>query len=124
MGRKDKHKQGQSRNNPIFKVVGGTAGKTKNKPREVNIKLKNISLKSKTSQSTKEVIENLDAKLLDLQKKSIPLAGSSAPKSSSTYITPLTGTLSSSKIDLDSIVSNFETKMQSTTSKEPNKENN
>ena len=42
MGRKDKHKQGQSRNNPIFKVVGGTAGKTKNKPREVNIKLKNV----------------------------------------------------------------------------------
>jgi hypothetical protein len=84
-----------------------------------------ISVKSKTSRSTKEVIENLDAKLLDLQKKSIPLAGSSAPKSSSTYITPLTGTLSSSKIDVDSIVSNFETKMQSTTSKEPNnKENN
>ena len=43
MGRKDKHKLGQSRNNPIFKVVGGKAEKSKNKPREVNIKLKNVS---------------------------------------------------------------------------------
>ena len=42
MGKKDKHKPGQSRNNPIFKVVGGKAGKSKNKPREVNIKLKNV----------------------------------------------------------------------------------
>merc|ERR1711890_75564 len=102
----DKHKPGQSRNNPIFKVVGGKAGKNKNKPREVNIKIKNICVKSKTSQSTKEVTENLDAKLLDLQKKSIPLSGSLAPKCSSTYTTPLSGTLSSSKIDVESIVSN------------------
>lgn len=43
MGKKDKHRPGQSRNNPIFKVVGGKAGKTKNKPQEVNIKLKNVS---------------------------------------------------------------------------------
>ena len=83
-----------------------------------------ICAKSKTSQSTKDVTENLDAKLLDLQKKSIPLSGSSAPKSMSTYIAPLTGTLSSSKIDLDSIVSNFETKMQPTTLKEPNNKDN
>ena len=48
-----------------------------------------ICVKSKTSQYTKEVTENLDAKLLDLQKKSIPLSGSSATKSSSKY-TPLT----------------------------------
>ena len=45
MGKKDKHKPGQSRNNPIFKVVGGKAGKSKNKPREVNIKLKNVRKK-------------------------------------------------------------------------------
>ena len=43
MGKKDKHRPGQSRNNPIFKVVGGKAGKTKNMPQEVNIKLKNVS---------------------------------------------------------------------------------
>ena len=42
MGKKDKHRPGQSRNDPIFKVVGGKAGKSKNKPREVNIKLKNV----------------------------------------------------------------------------------
>ena len=42
MGKKDKHKPGQSRNNAIFKVVGGRAGKSKNKPREVTTKLKNV----------------------------------------------------------------------------------
>ena len=43
MGKKDKHKMGQSRNNPVFKVVGGKAGKKKNKAQEVNLKLKNVS---------------------------------------------------------------------------------
>ena len=44
MGKKDKHRPGQSRNDPIFKVVGGKAGKSKNKPREVTTKLKDVSM--------------------------------------------------------------------------------
>ena len=44
MGKKDKHRPGQSRNDPIFKVVGGKAGKSKNKPREVTTKWKDVSM--------------------------------------------------------------------------------
>ena len=43
MGKKDKYKMGHSRNNAVFKIVGGKTAKAKNKPREVNIKLKNVS---------------------------------------------------------------------------------
>ena len=41
MGKKDKHKLGQSRNNPIFKVANGKL-KQKNKPKEVTTKLKKV----------------------------------------------------------------------------------
>jgi hypothetical protein len=117
--KKDKHKLGQSRNNPVFKVVGGKSGKSKNKPREVNIKLKNIIVRGKASQSTKEVTENLDAKLIDLQKKSVPLSGSSTSKSTSgSHIKPLTGMLSTSQIDMDSMMDNFKSNMQPTILKE------
>ena len=44
MGKKDKHRPGQSRNDPIFKVVGGKTTKAKNKPREVTTKLKDVSI--------------------------------------------------------------------------------
>ena len=44
MGKKDKHRPGQSRNDPIFKVVGGKTAKAKNKPREVTTKLKDVSI--------------------------------------------------------------------------------
>jgi hypothetical protein len=43
MGRKDKHKQGQSRNNPVFKVANGKLAKHKGKAKEVTTKLKNVS---------------------------------------------------------------------------------
>ena len=69
-------------------------------------------MKGKTSQSTKEVTENLDAKLLALQKKSVPLSGNSSAKPTTSYISPLTGALSSDKIDVDSIVDSFDNKMQ------------
>ena len=41
MGKKDKHKLGSSRNNPIFKVANGKL-KQKNKPKEVTTKLKKV----------------------------------------------------------------------------------
>ena len=44
MGKKDKHKQGQSRNNPVFKVANGRLGKQKGKAKEVSTKLKKASL--------------------------------------------------------------------------------
>ena len=44
MGKKDKHRPGQSRNDPIFEVVGGKAGKSKNKPQQVTSKLKDVSV--------------------------------------------------------------------------------
>jgi len=40
MGKKDKHKQGQSRNNPVFKVANGRLSKQKGKAKEVSTKLK------------------------------------------------------------------------------------
>ena len=48
MGKKDKHKAGQSRNHPVFKVMGNT-GKVANKSKqiktqEVKTKLKKVPL--------------------------------------------------------------------------------
>ena len=47
MGRKDKHRPGQSRNNAVFKVVGGfgKAKHGKNKAKEVELKLKKVEQK-------------------------------------------------------------------------------
>ena len=73
-----------------------------------------MRLKTKDNITTKEVTENLDAKLLDLRKNSVSLSGSTTGKSQSTNIKPLTGTLSSPKIDIDSIVNEFGTNMQPT----------
>ena len=42
MGKKDKHKLGQSRNNAVFKVVNGKANKQKGKAQEVKTKLKKV----------------------------------------------------------------------------------
>ena len=42
MGKKDKHKQGQSRNHPVFKVATGRLSKQKGKPKEVTSKLKKV----------------------------------------------------------------------------------
>ena len=44
MGKKDKHKIGQSRNNPVFKVANGKLAKQKGKPKEVSSKLKKVIL--------------------------------------------------------------------------------
>lgn len=113
MGKKDKHILGSSRNNPIFKVVGGKAGKAKNKAQEVNTKLKKINVTKKSAgQLIKEVTEKLDTKFTDLQKKSVPFSGTCTKVSEAlltSKLKPITGTLSSTNVDVDSIVNNFET---------------
>ena len=73
-----------------------------------------MRIKRKDNITAKEVTKNLDAKLLDLQKKSVSLSGTATGKSQSTYIKPLIGTLTSSKIDIESIVNDFSTNMQPT----------
>ncbi len=46
MGRKDKHKLGGTRNNPVFKVVGAKVSKAaKGRPKGVDIKLKKVRWK-------------------------------------------------------------------------------
>ena len=82
-----------------------------------------MRLKKKDKISTKEVTENLDAKLLDLRNKSVPLSGSSSGKSQPTHVKPLTGTLTSSKIDVDSVIDDFSTNMQPTIIPEPENKN-
>ena len=77
-----------------------------------------INVRGKSSHSTKEVTDKLDAKLVDLQKKAVPLSGISTVKSASIGVTqfkPLTGTLSSYQVDVDSIVDTFESNVQTST---------
>ena len=45
MGKKDKHKLGQTRNNPVFKVANGRLAKQKGKAQAVTSKLKKVSTK-------------------------------------------------------------------------------
>ena len=66
MGKKDKHKIGQSRNNPVFKVANGKLGKAKGKPKEVCHKLKQIS-----KHSAKDAVKKVDDQLKQLQSKSV-----------------------------------------------------
>ena len=77
-----------------------------------------IGVRGKSSHSTKEVTDKLDAKLVDLQKKAVPLSGISTVKSAPVGVTqfkPLTGTLSSSQVDMDSIVDTFKSNVQTLT---------
>ena len=63
-----------------------------------------MRLKRKDNISTKEVTENLDAKLLDLRNKSVSLSGTSNDTKQTLSIKPLTGTLSSPQMDIESAV--------------------
>ena len=81
-----------------------------------------MRLKKKGNISTKEVTENLDAKLLDLRNKSVSLSGVSVEKCQPTNIKPLTGTLSSSKVDIESVIEKAQsTSMQIETDTEDKK---
>ena len=76
-----------------------------------------INVRGNSSHSTKDVTDKLDAKLVDLQKKAVPLSGISTVKSApvgGTQSKPLKGTLSScfSQIDMDLIVDTFESNVQ------------
>ena len=63
-----------------------------------------MRLKRKDNISTKEVTENLDAKLLDLRNKSVSLSGVSTNTKPTINIKPLTGALSSPQMDIESAV--------------------
>ena len=63
-----------------------------------------MRLKRKDNISTKEVTENLDAKLLDLRNKSVSLSGVSTDTKQAINIKPLTGTLSTPQMDIESAV--------------------
>ena len=63
-----------------------------------------MRLKRKDNKSTKEETENLDAKLLDLRNKSVSLSGVSTDQKQTLSIKPLTGTLSSPQMDIESAV--------------------
>ena len=63
-----------------------------------------MRLKRRDNISTKEVTENLDAKLLDLRNKSVSLSGVSTDTKQTINIKPLTGTLSSPQMDIESAV--------------------
>jgi len=109
MGRKDKgHKQGQSRNNPVFKVMGG-GGKVnkqagKQKAQEVKSKLKKITTNSTKS---KESIISLDAQFKEIQHStSGSISGSSKEKADKTAkkVEPLSGVLNAPEADMDGLM--------------------
>jgi uncharacterized protein YukE len=94
MGRNDKHKQGRgfsgSRNNPVFKIVGGKAGKALNgcsKAKAVDVKLKKLK-PAAAAKSSADAIAKLDAKLANLQKRNVSLSGSA--KKQAAKISPVT----------------------------------
>ena len=60
----------KQRNNPVFKVVGGKAGKSKGKTQEVNSKLKHIARKF----DQKAAVEKID---FQMQQNGVSLSGQS-----------------------------------------------
>jgi len=98
MGKKDKHKLGSSRNNPIFKVANGKL-KQKNKPKEVTTKLKKI-----TKQKT---IKEVDDQLKSLQNNSISMNGKVKSKAD-TKINP-SAVLEKKKANIDDLVDVMDT---------------
>lgn len=73
MSKKDKHKQGQSRNNPVFKVASGRLSKQKGKAKEVCSKLKKISSEAR------KAVDDADVTFKALQKQSVSMKGKVAP---------------------------------------------
>jgi hypothetical protein len=61
------------RSNPVFKVVGGKAGKVKGKTQEVSSRLKQLVRKS----DAKDSIEKLDSQMSALQKSGVSFSGKS-----------------------------------------------
>ena len=123
MGKKDKHKLGQSRNNPIFKVANGKL-KQKNKPKEVTTKLKKVRIynikavfellgfflivyKLFLQISKQKTIKEVDDQLKSLQNNSISVNGKAKNKADS-KIDP-SGVLAKKKANVDDLVEVMDT---------------
>ena len=122
MGKKDKHKLGQSRNNPIFKVANGKL-KQKNKPKEVTTKLKKVRIYIKAvfellgfflivyklglQISKQKTIKEVDDQLKSLQNNSISVNGKAKNKADS-KIDP-SGVLAKKKANVDDLVEVMDT---------------
>lgn len=89
MANKTRPKPNKTRNNHIFKVVGGKASKAKGKPKPVDIKLKKIvNTKAKTNEEVTKLDDNLLA--LRQQNSASLMSGTTvAKKPTSTKIQPV-----------------------------------
>lgn len=112
MGKKDKHKAGQSRNHPVFKVMGNT-GKVANKSKqqktqEVKTKLKKLSLPNKSK--TKDTIDSLDSQFKSIQQNSSISISASKDKPDQTRqkIIPMSGVLNEPNVDMDGLMTSME----------------
>ena len=100
MGKKDKHKLGATRNNPVFKVVGAKVKKqSKGRPKEVSLKLKKLA-----NEKAKSTVDKLDSKLKQIQcDPNVKIGGKEVKeKPSSVKITPMTTSEVDSK-EIDSM---------------------
>ena len=101
MGKKDKHKLGQSRNDPVFKVANGKLNKQKGRAKEVTTKLKKIGIHKKDA-----AVAKVDDQLKALQKQSISMTG----KPRNTKVTP-SATLKDEadpRVNIDELVDEME----------------
>ena len=121
MGKKDKHKPGQSRNSSVFKVANGRLNKQKGKAKEVTSRLKKVIERLKyqlkminvasflqiSNECNRKAVSDADSKLKVLQEQSISIIGKSKPKS--TKVEP-SQVLTSEKADVDGLVDLIETR--------------
>ena len=113
MGKKDKHKIGQSRNNPVFKVANGKLSKNKGKPKEVCHKLKQIS-----KHSAKDALKKVDDQLKQLQSKSVNFKKRPNSEQKPTKIQPteiLKSAQNVSNANIDSLADIMDTTMNKNT---------
>ena len=113
MGKKEKHRQGQSRNNPVFKVANGRFSKTKGKAKEVTSKLKKLQMQQT---KTSKAIANADIAFKALQKNSVSMKGKPVSVSSKTKIEPsnLLNKEDCQKVNVDALAEIMETTSTST----------
>ena len=102
MGKKDKHKLGSTRNNPVFKVVGAKVKKQgKGRPKEVSLKLKKLA-----NERAKSTVSELDNKLKKIQHDpNVKIGGKPAEeKKPSQKVIPMAVTESVDSKEMDSMV--------------------
>ena len=127
MGKKDKHRPGQSRNHPVYKVVGssGKVAKGKQKAQEVKGKLKKVRFlmdffivsriflnknpfQISNPSKHKEAIESLDDTLREIQHSSVSVSGSSQVQKKPTKIPSMAGILNAPKVNMDALMEDME----------------